>query len=102
MRPQPPRGHPCADPALQILPGRHILDRARRPVLFMRDQRTNVDDPFALLSGYPRPVVRVRGVRQVLVLLELVADREEQIVLPKPLLVGLEEALDRLLLRARN
>src|SRR4051794_33151813 len=40
--------------------------------LLAGDERADVDDPLALLAGDPRPVVGVRGVREVLVLLELV------------------------------
>src|SRR5256886_4209700 len=44
------------------------------------DERADVDDPLALLAGDPGPVVRVRGVREVLVLRELVDDRVQQVL----------------------
>src|SRR5580698_7028641 len=63
------------------------------------DEGTDVDDPLALLAGDAGPVVRVSGVRQVLVLLELVHARGQQMRDPQALLPGLQELLDRHLLR---
>ena len=63
---------------LQVLTGVHALDLPA--VAVVAEQRADVDDPLALLARDPRPVVGVRGVRQVLVLLELVADRGEEVL----------------------
>src|SRR4029450_1730742 len=64
------------------------------------DQRADVDDPLALATGDAGPVVRVGGVREILVLLELLAHGVDQVVeLDAPLAV-LDQALDRLLLGA--
>src|SRR5439155_231787 len=59
---------------LQILSG--IDDALDAPLLLLglAHQRLHVDDPLTLLPRDLRPVVGVRGVRQVLVLLELLAD----------------------------
>src|SRR5438094_1596726 len=56
---------------LQILSG--IDDALDAPLLLLglAHQRLHVDDPLTLLPRDLRPVVGVRGVRQVLVLLEL-------------------------------
>ena len=43
-------------------------------------ERADEDDALALLPGDLRPVVGVRGVRQVFVLAELLADRVEQVL----------------------
>src|SRR6266851_260599 len=58
------------------------------------DQGPDVDDALALLAGDPGPVVRVGGVRQVLVLAELVHAGGQQVADPHALLPGLEELLD--------
>src|SRR5262250_3161735 len=90
-----------ARPGLQVLAGvGNGIDRPSRlgPVL-AGDQRPDVDDPLALLAGDPRPVVGVGGVRQVLVLAELVHARCQQVGDAQPLLPGLEELFDRHLLR---
>ena len=63
------------------------------------DERADVDDPLALLAGDPRPVVRVGGVGQVLVLGELVDDGVEQVLHAQAGLARLEHRLDRRLLR---
>ena len=53
--------------------------------LLAGDERADVDDPLALLARDPGPVVRVRGVGQVLVLGELVDDRVQQVLHPQAL-----------------
>src|SRR5215468_8109673 len=66
--------------ALQVLAGiDHALDVA---LLFLglAHERLHVDDPLALLAGNLRPVVGIRGVREILVLLELLADGVDQVV----------------------
>src|SRR5436305_407726 len=63
---------------LKILTGGDALDgpaAGRLLVLALRDEHPQEDDALALLAGDLRPVVGVRGVRQVLVLLVLLADR---------------------------
>src|SRR4051794_11814935 len=75
------------------------VDRATALGALAGDQRPDVDDALALLAGDARPVVRVGRVGQVLVLLELVDARRHQVLHPQPLLRGLEEVLDRHLLR---
>src|SRR5215472_15538767 len=92
---------PAGVARLQVLPG--VGDRVDRSSrlgsVLAGDQRADVDDPLALLAGDPRPVVGVGGVRQVLVLAELVHARGQQVRDAQPLLPGLEELLDRHLLR---
>src|ERR687897_1565365 len=79
----------------------HRVDRTTRlGALLARDERADEDDPLALLARDPRPVVGVGGVGQVLVLLELVDARLEQVRDAQPLLVVVDEVLDRHLLRA--
>src|SRR4051812_10337888 len=93
---------PPSRPRLQVLPGvAHGVDRATGlGALAAGDQRADVDDPLALLAGDPRPVVRVRGVRQVLVLAELVDARGEQMLHAQAALTGREQVLDCHLLAA--
>src|SRR3989442_10576426 len=59
---------------LQILSGIDGALDAPLLLLGLAHQRLHVDDPLTLLPRDLRPVVGVRGVRQVLVLLELLAD----------------------------
>src|SRR6267143_6649501 len=66
--------------------------------LGLAGERLDVDDPLALLAGDLRPVVRVGRVRQVLVLLELLAHRAEQVVGADAFLAAAEVALERQLL----
>src|SRR5215472_6966747 len=73
---------------------------ARLGALLAGDEGPDVDDALALLARDARPVVRVGGVRQVLVLAELVHAGSEQVGDPDALLLGLEELLDGHLLRA--
>src|SRR5919205_1297704 len=65
--------------SLEVLAGTDALHLAAL-VGALSEQSSDVDDPLALLARDARPVVRVGGVRQVLVLLELVADRVEEIL----------------------
>src|SRR5262249_31560683 len=87
---------PRAEPASQVLPGvGHRVDRpARLGTGLAGDQGPDVDDALALLAGDPGPVVRVGGVRQVLVLAELVYARGQQVADPHALLPRLQELLD--------
>src|SRR6478672_4193815 len=90
--------------------GLEVLTRVRDGVdlpaglgsLLALDQGADEDDPLALLAGDAGPVVGVRRVGQVLVLLELVDARLEQVRDPDALLVTLEQVLDRHLLRPRD
>src|SRR6188472_3819137 len=76
------------------------VDRPTRfGALLAGDQGADEHDPLALLSGDASPVVGVGGVRQVLVLLELVHARLEHVLHTQAELVVLEEVLDRHLLR---
>ena len=71
--------------ASEVLPGAHVIDGATTvSVLLGGDQGADVDDPLALLARDPRPVVGVGGVREVLVLAELLADRVDQVLGAKP------------------
>src|SRR5690606_41242817 len=85
---------------LQVLPRRG--DRVDRPAglgaLAAGDQGADVDDPLALLTGDPRPIVGVGGVRQVFVLPELVYAGVQQVPQSQPLALGVEVLLDRPLL----
>src|SRR5262245_41490374 len=81
---------------LEVLTG--VRDRVDRPAgldsLLATDEGADVDDALALLAGDAGPVVRVGGVGQVLVLLELVDACGEQVRDAQPFLVDLEEVLD--------
>src|SRR5580704_16915124 len=87
---------PEGERASKVLPGvRHGVDRAAcLGAGLAGDQGPDVDDALALLAGDAGPVVRVRGVRQVLVLAELVDARGQQVTDPHALLPGLQELLD--------
>src|SRR3954447_17996183 len=78
------------------------VDRAPALGALAGDQRPDVDDALALLAGDARPVVGVGRVGQVLVLLELVDARGQQVGHPDAPVAGLEEVLDRHLLRPRD
>src|SRR5881397_609126 len=78
---------------LQVLPRVDPLDLPAVPAA-LAEERADVDDALALLAGDPGPVVRVGGVGQVLVLLELVPDRSHQVLELQALLGVAEEALD--------
>src|SRR3954462_7050493 len=94
------RGTLQQGPFSQVLAGvRRRVDRAPGLVALAADERADVDDPLALLARDPRPVVGVGGVRQVLVLLELVQARRHQVAHPQPAGPGLQLLLDRHLLR---
>src|SRR5688572_29166621 len=86
---------------LQVLPGvgDGVDGAARLAALLARDQGSDEHDALALLAGDARPVVGVSGVGQVLVLLELVEARGQQVLDPDALGAGLEQVLDRHLLR---
>ena len=60
-----------------------------------------MDDLFALLPGDLGPVVRIRRIRQILVLFELVPDSPEQILSLDAFLVGGDRSLDGLFLGSR-
>src|SRR5262245_27384588 len=75
----------------------HRLDRALGSI-DAADQRPHVDDLLALATGDTRPVVGVRGVRQVLVLLELLAHRLEDVLEVDARLAFEDLLLHRLLL----
>src|SRR5579875_3214693 len=85
-RPGGSPGARCAGTS-QVLAGvRHGVDGpARLGALLAGHQGADVDDALALLPGDTRPVIRVRGVGQVLVLAELVHARGEQVRHPQPL-----------------
>src|SRR5712692_1292395 len=73
----------------------HGVDRpARLGPGLAGDQRPDVDDAIALLAGDAGPVVRVGGVRQVLVLAELVHAGGQEVRHPQALLAGFQEFLD--------
>src|ERR1700735_4738712 len=80
----------------KVLSGvRNGVDRAAcLGACLARDQRPDVDDALTLLARDTGPVVRVGGVRQVLVLAELVHARGQQVADPDALLPGVEELLD--------
>src|SRR5947209_3619164 len=84
---------------LQVLPCRDAFDGAAAGgVLAVGDQRAHVDDALALLARDLLPVVRVGGVGEVLVLLELLLDRRQKIVDSDALALAGDRALDRQLL----
>src|SRR5690606_32571979 len=87
---------------LQVLAGvGDRVDGARGAALaLLLDDRADEDDALALLAADARPVVGVGGVGQVLVLLELVDARREEVVDADAALTGGEEVLDRGLLGA--
>src|SRR5205809_741188 len=67
-------------PSLQVLSG--VDDPLDAPLLLfgLAHQRLHVDDALTLLARDLRPVVGIRGVRQVLVLLGLLADGRREVV----------------------
>src|SRR5215468_5358729 len=67
-------------------------------VLGLADERLHVDDSLALLARDLSPVVGVRRVRQVLVLLELLANGREEVVEGDALLALADVALEGQLL----
>src|SRR5579884_3496802 len=71
---------PGAARPLQVLAGAHPLDGpATGGFLPLGEQGADIDDPLALLAGDLRPVVRVGGVGQVLVLAVLLLDRGQHV-----------------------
>src|SRR5712691_11505381 len=87
---------------LQVLAGVDDLLHAALLLFGLAHQRLDVDDALALLAGDLGPVVGVRRVRQVLVLLELLADRGQEIVAGDALAPAADEPLQRELLRAAD
>src|SRR5438093_850716 len=79
---------------LQVLTGVDPFDLPALTTPAVSEERPDVDDPLALLAGDASPVIGVGGVRQVLVLLELVPDRRQEVVELQPLLALAEEPLD--------
>ena len=65
-------------PTLQVLTCVHAFHLTA--VAVVAEQRADVHDAFALLARDTSPVVGVGRVRKVLVLLELVPDRGEQVL----------------------
>src|SRR4030095_140797 len=73
-------GGPCDGPPilfLQVLSGVHDLLDAALLFLGFAHERLDVHDAITLPAGDLRPVVGVGGVRQILVLLELLAYRQD-------------------------
>src|SRR4051812_3644637 len=93
---------PVSGSSLQVLA--RVAGRLDGPAglgaLAAGDERPDVDDPLALLAGDARPVVRVGGVGQILVLAELVDAGVQQVLQPQALAARGEELLDRHLLAA--
>src|SRR5438876_6730854 len=87
---------------LQILSG--VDDALDAPLLLLglAHQWLHVDDPLTLLPRDLRPVVGVRGVRQVLVLLELLADGGLEILGGDALGAAANQALECQLLGATD
>src|SRR4030095_17083284 len=87
-----------APAALQVLT--RIAGPLDTPELFfgLAHERLHVDDALALLAGDLRPVVRVGGVRKILVLLELLADGGQEVVCCDALLATPDVTLERQLL----
>src|SRR5262249_50391202 len=80
---------------LQVLAGRRDSFDTPLGTRRLARQRLHRDDPLALLAGDLRPVVGMRRVGQILVLLELFADRRQEIVGPDALLPAADVALER-------
>src|SRR2546426_5634007 len=80
--------------ALQVLT--RIDDPLDAPELLFRlaHERLHVDDPLTLLAGDLGPVVRVGGVGEIFVLLELLADGGEEAVGQEALSARPEERLE--------
>src|SRR5438034_7130869 len=69
---QSPRAK-CLPPFLEIVAGGEDLLDVLLLLVGVAHERPHVDDPLALLAGDLRPVVGVGRIRQILVLLELLA-----------------------------
>jgi hypothetical protein len=67
-----------------------------------RSRWSDVDDPLALPPGDPSPIVGVRGIREILVLLELLTYRLEHVHGLDAVLPAFEESFDRLPLGPRH
>src|SRR3954452_11609441 len=84
----------------EVLAG--VGDGVDRPAglgaLLAGDQGADEHDPLALLAGDAGPVVGVRGVGEVLVLLELIDARLEHVLHAHARLVVVDDLLDRHLL----
>src|SRR5215203_1662361 len=91
-------------PVLQVLAcvGHRVDGPARLGALFGGDERPDEDDPLALLPRDLRPVIRVGGVGQVLVLGELIQASLHQVTDPQASYGSLQEVLDRHLLGPIN
>src|SRR4029450_5579238 len=85
----------------EVLPGGDALDLpAAAGALVVGEQRAHEHDALALLAGDLRPVVGVRGVRQVLVLAVLLPDRVDEVGGGDPSRTAGDLSLYRHLLRA--
>src|SRR5690242_19968113 len=72
---------PACSRGLEVLASGNPLDRSTTGgFVTLGHDGADVDDPLALLSRDLRPVVRIGGVRQVLVLLVLLLDGIEEIL----------------------
>src|SRR5438445_5670787 len=88
--------------SLQVLAGRNdFLDVPLRARHFTR-QRLHGHDPLTLLAGDLRPVVGMRGVRKILVLLELFTDGALEVVGHDALLPTADVALEASFLARRT
>src|SRR2546425_12398184 len=85
--------------ASEVLPGGHDPPHVAPGGLRVARERLDGDDPLSLLAGDLRPVVRVGGVGEILVLLELLPDRAEQVVARDALRTRLDVSLEGELLR---
>src|SRR3990170_1537046 len=95
-------GRPTPPYASQVLAGVDDLLDPALLLLRLAHERLDVHDALALLAGDLRPVVGVRRVRQVLVLLELLADRRVEVRGRDALLAAADVALERELLGAAH
>src|SRR6266436_3674456 len=84
----------------EVLASAHHLLHVPLRMTSVAHQRLDGDDALALSAGDLRPVVRVARVRQVLVLLELLAHRGHQVVGDETLPAAADAALEGEFLRA--
>src|SRR5262245_19498786 len=91
---------PAPGSSLEVLTGPDVFDRPPFVAVDPGDQSADVDDPLALPAGDTRPVVGVGGVREILVLLELLAHCVDQVLELDAPIALLDEALHGLLLGA--
>src|SRR5882762_10786886 len=87
-----------APSSLQVLTRVDDLLHAALLLFGLAHERLDVHDALALLAGDLSPVVGVGGIGQVFVLLELLADRGQQVVDHDALLAAADVALERELL----